>query len=83
MKYNENIKNDFIKLGKHIQNLREARKISLKEMSRKTGIRKDYLQKIEKGIAYGITLNTHLIKIANALNVSLVTLFEYDYLNKL
>lgn len=69
-------KQNFEKLGKHVQNLREERKISIEEMSYKTGIRKEYLRKIEKGTAYGVLLNKHLIKLAAALEVNLSKLFQ-------
>lgn len=76
MKYNKVIKKDFEKLGKRIQILREERKISLMEMSCKTKIRKEYLQKIEQGTAYHVLLNKHLVKIAIALEVDITNLFE-------
>ena len=78
MKRDESIKHRFEKFGKNIQKLREERKISLKELSTKTAIRKDYLQKIEKGIAYGLSIERHLVKIADALHVNIAILFKYE-----
>lgn len=66
-------------LGIHIKNLREEKNITIKELSKKTGIRKEYLVKIERGTAYGVMLNRHLVKIANALNIKLYDLFVIDF----
>ena len=42
-------------------------------------MRKEYLKKIEKrGGAYGVLVNTHLFKIANALNVDLAIFFDNE-----
>ncbi|MCR5261676.1 MAG: helix-turn-helix domain-containing protein [Candidatus Gastranaerophilales bacterium] len=76
MRYDENIKKEFENLGKNLQKMRENKKISLSEMSDMTGIRKEYLRKIEKGIAYGVRFERHLIKIADALNIDIFKLFE-------
>lgn len=78
MQNNKVIKQNFEKLGKRIQKLREEKNISLIEMSCKTGIRKEYLQKIEKGTAYGILIGRHLIKIANAFEINIYDLFQYE-----
>ena len=67
----------FCKLGKHLQNLREERGITLKELSEKIGIRKEYLKRIENGNAYGVMLDTHLAKIAKVLKVSVSDLFNF------
>ncbi len=75
MQYNKIIKQEFKNLGKNIQILREKKNISLLEMAYKTGIRKEYLQKIENGIAYGVLMERHLLRIADALDVSIVNLF--------
>ena len=76
MQHDEIIKQNFKKLGQHIRKLREERKISLDEMSRETGIGKMYLQKIEKGTAYGMLFEPHLLKIADILNVEIIDLFQ-------
>ena len=55
MKYN--IRQKFKRLGKNIKELREKYEFSLDELSVKTGIRKQYLQKIESGIAYGFKIS--------------------------
>ena len=49
MRINEQMKEVFTSLGLNIKNLREKQKVSLQELSLKTGIRKEYLEKIEKG----------------------------------
>ena len=77
MNIDEKIKQDFVKLGLHIQNLRKERNITLQELSEKTGIRVKYLQKIENGIAFGILIDRHLLKIAIALNVHFYQLFDF------
>lgn len=74
---NEEKKEDFKKLGTHIKKLREQKGLTLKELSERTGIRKEYLKKIEEGTAYGVLLCKHLVKIANALDISLCTMFKY------
>lgn len=77
MKQEEHFLQTCIKLGKHIQNLREERQISIREMSEKTGIRKEYLRKIELGKAYGVSLDRHLLKIAQTLNVKIIVLLDF------
>lgn len=78
MNISEKIKAAFKQLGKHIQMLREERNISIKELSERTGIRKEYLKKIENGIAYGVILDKHLLKIAKELKVRLSELFDSE-----
>ena len=60
MKYNSRQK--FELLGKNIKELREKYTLTLKELSIKSGIRKQYLQKIENGTAYGFAIS-HLEKL--------------------
>ena len=71
----EEIKSKFIQLGQNIKTMREEKKITIQEISEKTGIRVEYLKKIENGTAYGILIDKHLSKIANALRVKLSELF--------
>ena len=78
MKINEELKQDFILLGKHVKKLREERRLTLKDVSVKTGIRVQYLQKIENGIAYGVLIDKHLLKIAIALQVKMSELLNYE-----
>ena len=47
-------------------------------MSEKTGIRKEYLRKIENGTAYGLLLDKHLLKIAIALNIHFYQLMDFE-----
>ena len=63
---------------KAIRLLKEDPCISLNEVSQKTGIRVSYLKKIEDGFAYGVLLNTHLVKISKALEVKLSKFFEFE-----
>ena len=65
------------KLGNSIRNKREQKQISIKEMSTLTGIRTEYLRKIEFGTAYGIMFEKHLLKIANAMHLKLFELFDF------
>ena len=53
-------------LGKNIRELREYNNMTLQELSKKTNIRKEYLQKIEDGKAYGLD-TLKFLKIAEAL----------------
>ena len=77
MKYNKHYFEDLKKLGKHIKNLREEKLITIKELSEKTGIRKDYIRKIEQGEAYGVLIDRHLLKIAFCLNIKLSQLLDF------
>lgn len=52
--------------GYNLKQIRESKKITLKELSIKTKIKEHYLKKIEKGEAYGITISK-IFKIANVL----------------
>ena len=75
--YSERFKQECILLGKHITKLREERSITIKELSIKTGIRPQYLKKIEAGIAYRVSLTKHLLKIVKALKITFSELFRY------
>ncbi|MCM1003119.1 MAG: helix-turn-helix transcriptional regulator [Candidatus Gastranaerophilales bacterium] len=55
-------------LGQNIKYIRELKEISLEQVSQKTGIRLQYLKRIENGEAYGVT-TTQIFVIAEALNV--------------
>ena len=77
MNIDEKLKQDFILLGKHVKNLREEKRLTLKDVSVKTGIRVQYLDKIEKGIAYGVLIDKHLLKIAIVLQVKMSELLNY------
>ena len=74
---NEIIKQDFILLGLHIKNLREERNLTIKDIALKTGIRAQYLKKIENGTAYGVRIEKHLYKIAEALSIKFVEIFKF------
>ena len=70
MKYDEKFITTCIKLGQNIKNKRENRQITIKQLSKITGIRKEYLKKIESGEAIRFKLS-QMVKIANALNVKI------------
>ena len=74
---NEKLKQDFILLGLHIKKLREERNLTIKDIALKTGIRAQYLKKIENGTAYGVRIEKHLYKIAKALSIKFVEIFEF------
>lgn len=74
---NEKLKQDFILLGLHIKKLREERNLTTKDIALKTGIRVQYLQKIENGTAYGVKIEKHLYKISKALSVNFVEIFKF------
>lgn len=78
MKIKEKYIQKFKQFGLHVQKLREERNITIKKLAETTGIRKEYLHKIEKGTAYGVMLDKHLIKIARALNVTFYELFDFE-----
>ena len=58
---NEKEKEIFIKFGQNIRALREERVITIQELSKLTGIRVQYLKKIEAGKAYGMSSSNILI----------------------
>ena len=74
---NEKIKQDLILLGLNIKKLREARNLTLKDVSLKTGIRVQYLKKIENGTAYGVKIEKHLYKISKALSINFAEMFNF------
>lgn len=76
MKYDKNFIEICEKLGKRIQKFREEKGISVKELSEKTGIRQEYIKKIENGKAYGVTIDNHLLKISIALKTKFSNLFD-------
>ena len=67
-------------LGQRIRTLRKARKLTLVEIAKTTGIDQATLSRIENGVMTG-TLNSHM-KIAEALGLNLPDLYE-DVLGKL
>ena len=75
MKYDENFLDACFKLGKRIKEQREKRQITIKELSEKTGIRAEYLKKIENGKATGIRFS-HIFIIAHALKTKAYKLCE-------
>ena len=74
---NEKLKQDFILLGLHIKKLREERNLTIKDVALKTGIRVQYLRKIENGTAYGVRIEGHLYKISKAFSINFVEIFKF------
>ena len=66
----------YINLGRRIKYLREKASLTQEKLAEKCGISLDYLGKIEVNINKP-GLNT-LIKIANALDIPVKLLFEFD-----
>ena len=77
MKISEELKKVLILLGLHIKNLREERNLSINELAKKAGLRAQYLKKIEQGTAYGMLLDKHLAKIADALRIKMSVIFDF------
>jgi len=67
------------KLGSKIRRLRNEKKITLKELARRTGLTSSYLSQIEKGLLIP-SLNA-LIKISKCLEVPLLSFFLEKELN--
>ena len=80
MKYDERFLDTCKKLGNNIKRFREEKQKTIKELSETTGIRKEYLKKIEDGKAYGVLFEKHLVKIATALNIKMSDLFNFNFL---
>lgn len=78
MKYDEKFIITCRKLGSRIKIKRIQKNISIKEMSKMTGISVEYLKRIEAGNAYGVMMEKHLLKIAKALQVKLSYLFDFE-----
>ena len=78
MNINEKVKQDFMLLGQRIKKLREERNLTIKETSQKTGIRPQYLQKIEAGLAYGVMIEKHLVPLAKVFKVKFHELFDLN-----
>jgi len=78
MKIDDELKQDFILLGKQIRKLRQERNLTIQEISKITGISIQYLTKIETGLAYGVLMGRHLLKISNAFQVKFSDLFKYN-----
>ena len=77
MKYDKEFKEVCLKLGKQINELREERQITVKELSSKTGVRVEYLMKIEQGKAYGLLFEKHLLPIAIGLKTKFSELLKF------
>ncbi len=62
-------------IGIKIREMRVARRLTQEQMERRTGIKREYLSKIETGGLPNITIKT-LKKITDALDVSLSRFFR-------
>jgi len=77
MEYSKRFLETCRKLGKNVKKFREEKGMTINELAEKTGLRKEYLKKIEEGKAYGVLLEKHLLKIAKGLNVKLSVLLNF------
>ena len=66
-----------ILLGKRIKELREKRRLTQDQLSEKVGMAQKNLSKIECGRTFP---SRNLVEIANALDVSLPDLFNFDHI---
>jgi len=64
-------------IGKHIQSLRKQRQLSQVQLGRRSGIKRQYISRLERGKLKNPTLNT-LRKIAQGLGVPLENLLLSD-----
>ena len=64
-----------LKIGQKIKKIRLKRGMTQQDVSEITGIRLEYIDKIEHGKACRITLK-HLEKITNSLNINLLKFLE-------
>lgn len=78
MEITERIKIELKKLGNNIQKIRKEQNITTEQLSDLSGIKKELLEKIENGTAYNVKLNKHILKIAEALNITLYQIFDYN-----
>lgn len=78
MELPEKIKRNFVLFGENVKMLREERNMTLKELAQKTGMRVEYLKKIEQGSAYGMRICTNVVKPAKAFNVPVSLMFRFD-----
>jgi transcriptional regulator with XRE-family HTH domain len=65
-----------LKFGKHLQKLRTERNISQLQLAEKANFSFTYISKIETG--YVNTSLSHLIAIADALDIPMKQLFDFD-----
>ena len=54
--------------GRNVRKQRLIKKITIENLAEKTGIRKQYLERIERGEAVGVSMG-HLFSIAKALEI--------------
>ncbi len=77
------VRNEFHKekIGKEIKNIREAKKLSVRELALKSGVSERYLYYLENYNAESRKLNPtleNLISIALALEIPLIKLLEFS-----
>jgi len=65
----------FIQFGKNVQRIRLKRNLTLEEVSLKTGIKVNYLKRIEKGEAKGVSTK-HLLLFMEAFQARPIELLK-------
>src|SRR5699024_939228 len=63
-------------IGEQVKKLRQAKKLTLKEMSQETGLSTGYLSQFERGIT--TIAVEHLVKISEILGVAVSSFFEKE-----
>jgi transcriptional regulator with XRE-family HTH domain len=62
--------------GKHVKAIRLSKKISQEELALKADLDRTYISGIERGLRNVSLIN--IVKLANALNVSLIEMVDFD-----
>ena len=57
-----------IKFGKNLRKIREEKRMTIAELSIKSGIRKEYINNIEQGKARGLKIS-HIWELSSVLNI--------------
>jgi transcriptional regulator with XRE-family HTH domain len=65
--------------GKHVKAIRLSQKISQEELALKADLDRTYISGIERGLRNVSLIN--IVKLANALNISLTKIVDFDGLN--
>ena len=78
MKYDERFLEILKKLGENVKKYREEKGMTINELAQISGLRKEYIKKIEHGKACGVLLEKHLLKIAKCLNIKLSELLKFE-----
>ena len=75
MRLTKKVQNQLKRFGANIAAFRQERGFTIKEFSKVTGIKEEYLKKIEIGKAPGLTMSK-IKRIADFLRISVIDLFD-------